>query len=159
MNQLTLKEELAHLGRIKAAYQLNAEERIALEERIHAATEALRQERESALSQVGTGLKNALKKRYESMRDAELEYITQSQQAWKDWAEESTKAIQAQIKALDELAQKEDREKTDQEELRKIAKLRQDIRYEQDDYNRANLQKQLEQAIAARDARLRKQDI
>ena len=159
MNQLTLEEELAHLERIRAAYQLSAEERIALEERIHATTESLRQEREAALSQVGTGLQNALKKRYESMRDAELDYISQSQQAWKDWAEESTKAIQQQIKALDELAQKEDREKTDQEELRKIAKLRQDIQYEQDDYNRANLQKQLEQVIAARESRLRKQDV
>lgn len=68
------------------------------------------------------------------------------------------KAIEDQIAALDELSKTEDREKTDQEELRKIAKLRQDIEFEQDEYNRAKLQQQLEQAIESREERLKKQE-
>ena len=49
---------------------------------------------------------------------------TKSKEAWKEWRDDSVKAIKDQIAALDDLAKTEDREKQDQEELRKIAKLR-----------------------------------
>ena len=72
------------------------------------------------------------------------------------WGLLTIKAIEDQIKALDDLSKMEDREKADQDELRKIAKLRQDIEFEQDDFNRAKLMQQLQQAESAREDRLRR---
>ena len=62
--------------------------------------------------------------------------------------------MEDQIAALDQLATAQDREKQDAEELRKIEKLRQQIAYEQDDYNRAKLRQQLDQALESREERL-----
>ena len=51
------------------------------------------------------------------------------------------------------------REKKSAEELRKIEKLRREVEYEQDAYNRQKLQQQLDEAVASREERLRKLEL
>lgn len=159
LGELTLEQELGWLLKIKEAHQLNAEELRDLEEKLYEARKAIRGRDAQSVSQLGQGVIDALTARYEALEEAEMERLDQSRQAWKDWADESVAAIQAQIDALDELAETEDREAKDAQELRKIEKLRQSIQFEQDDYNRAKLQQQLEATIRAREDRLHKLDI
>lgn len=159
MGQLTLEEELAWLLKIKQAHELNAEERREIEEKLYDAYEAIRERDASSLDSLNDSVVSALQARYEAMKDAEIERLDESRQAWQDWADESVAAIQAQIDALDELASQEDREAKDAEELRKIANLQQQIQFEQDDYSRLQLQKQLDAAIQSREERLRKLEI
>lgn len=159
MGELTLEEELSWLLKIKQAHELNAEERLEIEEKLYDAYQAIRERDADSLDSLGDSIVSALQARYEAMRDAEIERLDESRKAWQDWADESVAAIQAQIDALDELASQEDREAKDAEELRKIASLQQQIQFEQDDYSRLQLQKQLDAAIQSREERLRKLEI
>ena len=156
LNQITLEEELAMLDQLRARHRLNAEEIMDWEERVYDLKQELRERDADSLDNLSDGVLTALEARYEAMLDAERQRLEQSRQAWEDWRDQSVKAIEDQIAALDELADTEDREKKDQEELRKIAKLRQQIAFEQDDYNRAKLEQQLAQALESREERLRK---
>ena len=102
---------------------------------------------------------SALEKRYEAMRDAEIERLDKSREAWEQWRDDSVAAIEDQIAALDKLADTEVEEKKSAEELRKIEKLRREVEYEQDAYNRQKLQQQLDEAVASREERLRKLEL
>lgn len=144
------------LDQLRARHRLNAEEIMDWEERVYDLKQEIRERDADSLDNLSDGVLTALEARYEAMLDAERQRLEQSRQAWEDWRDQSVKAIEDQIAALDELADTEDREKKDQEELRKIAKLRQQIAFEQDDYNRAKLEQQLAQALESREERLRK---
>lgn len=159
LNQITLEEELDMLEKLRKKHQLNAEEIMEWEEKVYDLKKELRERDAESLDNLGDGVIDALEARYEAMLAAEQERLDTSRQAWETWRDDSVKAIEDQISALDKLADTEDREKKDQEELRKIAKLRQEIEYEQDEYNRAKLSQQLEQAIASREDRLRKLEL
>ena len=156
MNEITLEEELELLEAIRRNHQLNAEEIMDWEEKVYDLKKELRERDAESIDQLGDAVVDALEARYEAMRDAELERLDASREAWEKWRDDSVKAIEDQIDALDKLSETEDREKKDAEELRKIAKLRQQIEFEQDDYNRAKLQQQLEQALSSRADRLHK---
>lgn len=156
MNEITLEEELELLEAIRRNHQLNAEEIMDWEEKVYDLKKELRERDAESIDQLGDAVVDALEARYEAMRDAELERLDASREAWEKWRDDSVKAIEDQIDALDKLSETEDREKKDAEELRKIAKLRQQIEFEQDDYNRAKLQQQLEQALSSREDRLHK---
>ena len=65
---------------------------------------------------------SALEKRYEAMRDAEIERLDKSREAWEQWRDDSVQAIEDQIAALDQLADTEDEEKKSAEELREDRK-------------------------------------
>ena len=168
MGELTTKDEITSLEAILNAHQLTQSERWSLEEQLYAlrkqlADEAAALEEDRLQKEVGqvntlaTGIITALKAKYKEMEEGELALLEASKKGWKDWAVESKKAIQEQIDAIDALSQAEDREKKDEEELRKIASLEQQIAFEQNDFNRLKLEDQLRMVIADREARLKKQ--
>ena len=149
MGQITAQEEIAELARVKREYAKTAEQIMDIDERIHDARQALREQEAGKLTTLGDALVTALEGRYEEQRRIEQQRITESIAAWQTWSDETCAAIQKQLDALDAQEQAEDRQKTREENLRKIASLEQAILYENDEYNRAQLQKQLALAQAA----------
>lgn len=154
MNEITFEEELAQLEALRQKHQLNAEEIMDWEEKVYDLRQEIRERDAESLDQLSDSVIDALENRYQAMLDVELDRLEQSREAWQTWRDDSVRAVEDQIAALDQLAQAQDREKQDAEELRKIEKLRQQIAYEQDDYNRAKLQQQLDQAMESREERL-----
>lgn len=154
MNEITFEEELAQLEALRQKHQLNAEEIMDWEEKVYDLQQEIRERDAESLDQLSDSVIDALENRYQAMLDVELDRLEASREAWQTWRDDSVRAVEDQIAALDQLAAAQDREKQDAEELRKIEKLRQQIAYEQDDYNRAKLQQQLNQALKSREERL-----
>ena len=154
MNEITFEEELAQLEALRGKHQMNAEEIMDWEEKVYDLQQEIRERDAESLDQLSDSVIDALENRYQAMLDGEIDRLEQSREAWQTWRDDSVRAVEDQIAALDRLATAQDREKQDAEELRKIEKLRQQIAYEQDDYNRARLQQQLDQALESREERL-----
>ena len=159
LNEISLEEELAGLEEIRRKHQMIAEEIMAWEEKVYDLKKEIRERDADSIDQLADGVVSALEKRYEAMRDAEIERLDKSREAWEQWRDDSVAAIEDQIAALDQLADTEDEEKKSAEELRKIEKLRREVEYEQDAYNRQKLQQQLDEAVASREERLRKLEL
>ena len=159
MNEITFEEELAQLEALRQKHQLNAEEIMDWEEKVYDLQQEIRERDAESLDQLSDSVIDALENRYQAMLDGETDRLEQSREAWQTWRDDSVRAVEDQIAALDQLAQAQDREKQDAEELRKIEKLRQQIAYEQDDFNRARLQQQLDQALESREERLARLDL
>ena len=159
MSEITLEEEVELLRQIAQKHQLNAEEMMEWEERIFDVQQEIRQRDAESLVRLSEGVVEALTEKYEAMRDAELQRVEDSRRAWESWRDDSVRAIEDQIAALDRLAAAEDREDQNAEELRRIEKLKRDIAYEQDEYNRKKLEEQLRQTIEEREKRLRRQEL
>ena len=159
MNEITFEEELAQLEALRQKHQLNAEEIMDWEEKVYDLQQEIRERDAESLDQLSDSVIDALENRYQAMLDGETDRLEQSREAWQTWRDDSVRAVEDQIAALDQLATAQDREKQDAEELRKIEKLRQQIAYEQDDYNRAKLQQQLDQALESREERLARLDL
>ncbi len=149
LGQLTAQEEIAELTRVKREYAKTAGQIMDIDERIYDARQALREAEAGKITTLNDAIVEALENRYEEQRRIEQQRISASIAAWETWSDETCAAIQRQIDALDEQEQAEDRQKTREENLRRIAALEQAIAYENDDYNLAQLQKQLTQAQAA----------
>lgn len=154
MNEITFEEELAQLEALRKKHQMNAEEIMDWEEKVYDLQQEIRERDAESLDQLSDSVIDALENRYQAMLDGETDRLEQSREAWQTWRDDSVRAVEDQIAALDQLATAQDREKQDAEELRKIEKLRQQIAYEQDDFNRARLQQQLDQALESREERL-----
>lgn len=159
MNEITFEEELAQLEALRQKHQLNAEEIMDWEEKVYDLKQEIRERDAESLDQLSDSVIDALENRYQAMLDGETDRLEQSREAWQTWRDDSVRAVEDQIAALDQLATAQDREKQDAEELRKIEKLRQQIAYEQDDFNRAKLQQQLDQALESREERLARLDL
>lgn len=159
LNEISLEEELAGLEEIRRKHQMTAEEIMAWEEKVYDLKKEIRERDADSIDQLADGVVSALEKRYEAMRDAEIQRLDKSREAWEQWRDDSVQAIEDQIAALDKLADTEDEEKKSAEELRKIEKLRREVEYEQDAYNRQKLQQQLDEAVASREERLRKLEL
>ena len=159
LNEISLEEELAGLEEIRRKHQMTAEEIMAWEEKVYDLKKEIRERDADSIDQLADGVVSALEKRYEAMRDAEIERLDKSREAWEQWRDDSVQAIEDQIAALDKLSDTEDEEKKSAEELRKIEKLRREVEYEQDAYNRQKLQQQLDEAVASREERLRKLEL
>ena len=159
LNEISLEEELAGLEEIRRKHQMTAEEIMAWEEKVYDLKKEIRERDADSIDQLADGVVSALEKRYEAMRDAEIERLDKSREAWEQWRDDSVQAIEDQIAALDQLADTEEEEKKSAEELRKIEKLRREVEYEQDAYNRQKLQQQLDEAVASREERLRKLEL
>lgn len=155
MNEITYEEELELLEQLRRKHRLNAEEIMEWEEKVYDLRQEIRERDADSLDSLSDGVLTALENRYEAMLEAERQRLDESRDSWEKWRDERVAAIEEQIAALDRLADAQDREKRDAEELRKIAKLEQLIAYEQDDYNRAKLTQQLDQAVREREERLR----
>lgn len=154
MNEITFEEELAQLEALRGKHQMNAEEIMDWEEKVYDLQQEIRERDAESLDQLSDSVIDALENRYQAMLDGEIDRLEQSREAWQTWRDDSVRAVEDQIAALDQLATAQHREKQDAEELRKIEKLRQQIAYEQDDYNRAKLRQQLDQALESREERL-----
>ena len=154
MNEITFEEELAQLEALRGKHQMNAEEIMDWEEKVYDLQQEIRERDAESLDQLSDSVIDALENRYQAMLDGEIDRLEQSREAWQTWRDDSVRAVEDQIAALDQLATAQDREQQDAEELRKIEKLRQQIAYEQDDYNRAKLRQQLDQALESREERL-----
>lgn len=154
MNEITFEEELAQLEALRGKHRMNAEEIMDWEEKVYDLQQEIRERDAESLDQLSDSVIDALENRYQAMLDGEIDRLEQSREAWRTWRDDSVRAVEDQIAALDQLATAQDREKQDAEELRKIEKLRQQIAYEQDDYNRAKLRQQLDQALESREERL-----
>ena len=159
LNEISLEEELAGLEEIRRKHQMTAEEIMAWEEKVYDLKKEIRERDADSIDQLADGVVSALEKRYEAMRDAEIQRLDKSREAWEQWRGDSVQAIEDQIAALDQLADTEDEKKKSAEELRKIEKLRREVEYEQDAYNRQKLQQQLDEAVASREERLRKLEL
>lgn len=159
LNEVSLEEELAGLEEIRRKHRMTAEEIMSWEEKVYDLKKEIRERDAESIDQLGDGVVSALEKRYEAMRDAELERLDKSREAWEQWRDDSVQAVEEQIAALERLSEGEDEEKKSAEELRKIEKLRQEAAYEQDEYNRKKLQQQLEEARESREERLRKLEL
>ena len=159
LNEISLEEELAGLEEIRRKHRMTAEEIMDWEEKVYDLKKEIRERDADSIDKLADGVVSALEKRYEAMRDAEIERLDKSREAWEQWRDDSVQAIEDQIAALDQLADTEDEEKKSAEELRKIEKLRREVEYEQDAYNRQKLQQQLDEAVASREERLRKLEL
>ena len=151
LSRTTYEQELEYLEAIRNGmnqYSLSAQEALDLEKRLLAVQAEIAARDAESLDTLLGGMITALTNRYETMRDAELAMLTESRDAWEDWQASSTDAIQAQIDALDALTEAEDRAAAEEDYTRTIEKLQQAIAYEQNDYNRAQLTRQLEDAQA-----------
>ena len=148
LDQITAKEELEALERIKKEYAKTAELIMDIDERIYDARKALREEESEKITDLYDAITEALEERYEEQREIEQKRIEESIEAWEKWSDETTAAIQAQIDALEEKEEAENRAAEEEEKLRKIAKLEASLPYETDEYNRQQIIKQIEKAKA-----------
>gem|GEM_PF-1239046 len=146
LDQLTYEQELENLEDISRRRIADAEERLDLEEHIFDVKKSIAERDAENLTDLTEAIMDALEERYDSMREAELETLEQSRNAWEEWRDHNVSAIQEQIDALDALEEAEDNEADRQEHLRKIAMLEQNLAYEQDTYNQMQLQKKLDAA-------------
>lgn len=91
--------------------------------------------------------KEKSEQRINSVYDTKIKAIEDSSKA-------QVSALEAEMKALDKQAQQQERAVKDQEQLANIQKLQDAITYEHNDFNKAELQKQLNQALAEREKTL-----
>lgn len=159
LGKLNARQELEWLERIRKRYKLNADERIALEIKIYNLKEELRQNEVSDLDDLGAAITEALKNQYEEQRKAEQDRINESIEAWEQWEKSTVDAIQAEIDALDDLEKEQESQSAAAEYYRKSQELKLQIAYENDDYQRKQLEKELNRLTAEEQERLRKEEI
>ena len=146
LEQITAKEELEALERIKKKYAKTSELIMDIDERIYDARKALREEEAEKITDLYDAITEALEERYEEQREIEQKRIEESIEAWEKWSDETTSAIQAQIDALEEKEEAEERAAEEAEKLRKIEQLEASMPYERDEYNRKQILNQIEKA-------------
>ncbi|MDE7281624.1 MAG: hypothetical protein K2N36_07785, partial [Ruminiclostridium sp.] len=159
LGKLNAEQELEWLERIRKSYKMNAEERIALEIKIYNLKEELRQNEVSALDDLGAAITEALKNQYEEQRKAEKDRINESIEAWEQWEKSTVEAIQAEIDALDALEKEQESQSAAAEYYRKSQELKLQIAYEKDDYQRKQLEKELNRLTKEEEERLRKEQL
>lgn len=154
LGELSAKEELAWLERIQQTFRMNAEEQMELEIKLYNLKKQLHEEDVAALDKIGDVVTEALKNKYEEQKKAEQDRINESIQSWQDWEDETCEAIQGQIDALDELEKQQESEekRAEYEKKRQATELL--LRYEKDEYQRKQLEKQLAQLDAEEQKRL-----
>lgn len=154
LGQLSAQEELAWLERIQKTFRMNKEEQMELEIKLYNLKKQLHDEDVSALDKIGDAVTEALRNKYEQQKKAEQDRINESIESWKTWEDETCKAIQGQIDALDELEKQQESEekRAEYEKKRKATELL--LRFEKDGYQRKQLEKQLAQLDAEEQKRL-----
>lgn len=154
LGQLTSEKELAWLQRVQKTYRMNTEERMELEIKLYDLKKQLHEEDVKALNSLGDAVTEALKNQYEQQKKQEQDRINQSIDSWKTWEEETCQAIQGQIDALDKL----EKEQESAEKRAEYEKKRQEtellLRFERDEYQRKQYQKELNRLDAEEQKRL-----
>lgn len=181
MNELTLEDEVSMLENIKSQYAQTAEEQRRLDMMVYDAKKALNdktvQDNKNALDKMvsqidsfGNQLISVLKEKYTEAQKAAEDSIQDELRdldTWKNAQLKSidevykakVKAIDDSIAALEEQQQAEDRSSQDAADQKKINQLQSSLEFEHDAYNKDQIQKQLNDAISARDKRLAKQQV
>ena len=146
LSRTTYEQELEYLKALRDSmklYELNSAEALDLEKRLLEVQAKITARDAGSLDALLSGVISALANRYETMRDAELAMLGESRGAWEAWRDTSADAIQNQIAALDALTGAENRAAEEADYVRDIARLQQALTYEQDDFNREQLARQL----------------
>ena len=146
LSRTTYEQELEYLKALRDSmklYELNSAEALDLEKRLLEVQAKITARDAGSLDTLLSGVISALANRYETMRDAELAMLGESRGAWEAWRDTSADAIQNQIAALDALIGAENRAAEEADYVRDIARLQQALTYEQDDFNREQLARQL----------------
>lgn len=153
-SRITYEEELRQLRHIYRTQKLTLEQQEQLLDKIRSIQQSAESDRSSQFSKVGEGVIEALKNRYEQQRDMEEKVINDSIDNWKKWEDETVKAIQSQIDALDELANAQESEdkRREYENKRQATELL--LKYEKDDYNRKQYQKEINKLDSEENKRL-----
>ena len=141
--ELTLQEQEEQIKQMISTYKEGVAARIELEKELYDVQQQIRNQDVKRLDDLSNAVISALRERYEAQRETETETLQASIEAWKTWGNEQVAAIQAQIKALDELTKQEDNAEVEAAKRKKISMLEQELMYEQDAYNRRKLQEQL----------------
>ncbi|WP_050608227.1 phage tail tape measure protein [Clostridium niameyense] len=106
---------------------------------------------------------NSLKERYSQELKFQEDKINKELENLNKWKDESIKRINdvynAKIKALDDELKAEEKADKDKEELNKIHSLEDALKFEHNEFNKAELQKELNRSIAQRNKRLHREDI
>lgn len=159
LGKLNSEQELKQLEQIRTKYKLNADERIALEIKIYNLKKQLRQSEMSALDDLGEAITEALQNQYEQQRKAETKRINESIAAWEQWEKSTVEAIQAETDALDKLEKEQESQAAAAEYYRKSQELKLKIAYEKDDYQRKQLEKELNRLSQEEQKRLQKEQL
>lgn len=143
LGKMNSQQELRQLEQIRQKYKMTAEERIELEIKIYNLKKSLKDDEISSINTLADAVTEALKEKYEEQRKIEEERINDSIESWQKWEDKTVTAIQGEIDALDELADKQESENKRQEYENKRQQTELQLAYEKDDYNRQQLQKEL----------------
>lgn len=143
LGKMSSQQELRQLEQIRQKYKMTAEERMELEIKIYNLKKSLKDEEISSINTLADAVTEALKEKYEEQRKIEEERINDSIECWQKWEDKTVEAIQGEIDALDELANKQESENKRQEYENKRQQTELQLAYEKDDYNRTQLQKEL----------------
>lgn len=143
LGKMTSRQELRQLEQIRQKYKMTADERMELEIKIYNLKKSLKDEEISSINTLADAVTEALKEKYEEQRKIEEERINDSIESWQNWEDKTVEAIQGEIDALDELANKQESENKRQEYENKRQQTELQLAYEKDDYNRQQLQKEL----------------
>jgi len=100
-----------------------------------------------SISEFGEAVVEALENKYDELREAEEEMIDDSISHWKDWEEKQVDSIEAQIAAIDNLREAEEKESKSAELWREYERLKYEARFASDEYNRAELEKAAANAL------------
>lgn len=152
MERLSYEEELVWLEKIGATLVKTEAEKMDMEYRIFALKKShqaeLEKQESTAITDLGSAVTTALKAQYTEQKKLETDRINSSIKAWESWESDTVSAIEGQIKALDALDKAQDKEDKRAEYETKRQALQLQLGYENDDYNR----KQIEKQLAALDA-------
>ncbi|MGJ8756270.1 phage tail tape measure protein [Clostridium botulinum] len=108
-------------------------------------------------------VKNALKQKYEDELKAQEDHINNEIKNLDRWKDESIKRItevyDTKIKAIEAQLEEEDKADKDAEELKKISQLETSLEYEHNEFNKAEIQKELNNLLKEREKRLHKEQL
>lgn len=143
LGKMSSQQELRQLEQIRQKYKMTADERMELEIKIYNLKKSLKDDEISSINTLADAVTEALKEKYEEQRKLEEDRINDSIESWQNWEDKTVSAIQGEIDALDELADKQESENKRQEYENKRQQTELQLAYEKDDYNRTQLQKEL----------------
>lgn len=133
---------------LKAKYQA---EKAAAEESIKAAQQANEEWKRAQLESIKT-VYDARVEAAQKAADAEIERINSVYNA-------QIEAIQKELDALDQAEKQRSREEMDADDQKKIARLKEKLEYERDDFNKKQLQNEINKAIAEMNERHRQEEL
>lgn len=139
----TYEQELVALQKLAKQVKTYSDKWYSLLDEMKSVRSTMESERTSQWDAVGSGVVEALQNKYQEQKDMEEQRIDESIDSWKNWEDETVAAIQGQIDALDELADAQDSENKRQEYENKRQATELQLAYEKDEYNRAEMQKEL----------------